>query len=1175
MFGSKYQKLVRNWLGLTLLLLLAFSGTQRVYAQLSKAQINGTVRDNTGAVIPGAKVLLRNVNTGIQTQAVTNDAGVYVIEQIIPGTYTLEASKDGFNKTELARFDLVVNQSSTFDIALSVGAASQTITVSAEGAELQTASAELGTVMTTEQISVLPIGRAILNLMQLTPGVSMSEVGGQSRVPSINGQMNRSSQLLLDDVSDTAYVYTNPAYFPFPEMVGQFKVESHNDTVLLGGVLGGNIQLVSKSGTNQFHGQVWEWEGNSSFNATNNAFAPGAKKARSQDHLMGGVVGGPVWIPKIYDGHDKTFFFVGYQREYNPATTQNYWRVPTDQELNNGDFSDLISSGCGNPIFDPQTERWDPTAAHGAGGYVRDQFPGNVIPTNRFAPGMVSFIKTLMPRAGAPINYGGTYCNNLYIHAPSNTNNRWISVRADHKFRDSDSIYGRFSTYLNHQTRYNYFQSLNYEYRAPVYQTAFGWTHNFGSKATLLVTYGTVVNYANDSATFASSSASKDLSSQMQLSSNIMAPSKDGHTYFPQYGILGWMGEYKQHNQDANDQHFRANYSRLMGRHLIQAGGEYHKLQYQYILAQTQISYGAGQTSRGTDGSFGSYTSTGNNVASFLLGLPSAASRRNSIESIPASTGEMGYYLSDAWKVSDKLSVNFGLRYDYSNLPSGGTEKDNNNHFGTMDFTKGVLILQSAPPSCATTGVAPCIPVQPTGASLPDHVVVSPNGKLLSNTAFNFQPRLGFAYRMDEKTVLRGGFGMFFDNYSGTTQMARNPIGTWPSVGYLSQSNNNIGDFAAGHPVYASDPLALNATMPATTPFPSNYTRSPLYGSWQFDPRWKNPYSYQYNLGIQRQITPVYLATINYVGSNNIRTDVGGAYNTATPGPTPPGHQLIERSPFPYMTIPYNYDRSIGHSNYNALQASLERRFTNGLALTLSYVWSKSMDLGSSGRFVFEGTSIQNPYDLRGDWSVSVFDMTHSTTLSYVYQLPWGTHQKYSTGNRAVDYVIGNWKLSGITYFRSGFPVNPTANGDIANNGNAWGYMRSNRVPGVSLYASSRSRSQWLNLNAFTLPTAYTYGTAGRNILRAPFVNNSNMSLVRQFPIRENLSFELRVETANTFNEVIYGAPNANVSALRTTTQPDGTIVPLPPDQQTGNYGKITGTAVGPRTMRIGGYINF
>jgi Carboxypeptidase regulatory-like domain len=1155
------RKKIGNWISIGLLLLLSFSGAQRVYAQLSHASINGTVRDSSGAVIPGAQVLLRNVNTGIQTPATTNDAGVYVIQNIIPGTYTLQASNEGFKTTDLARFELVVNQSSVFDLTLNIGAENQTVTVSAEGSQLQTASADLGTVITAEQISALPLGRNALVLMQLTPGVSMATVGGQARVPSVNGQMNRSNQVMYDDVSNTAYVYTNMAYFPLPEEIGQFKVESHNDTVLMGGVLGGTIQMVSKSGTNDFHGSVWEWEGGSSYNATNNAFAPGAPKPKSQDHKMGGIVGGPVWIPKIYNGHDKTFFSVAYQRELNPGTTQNWWRVPTDQELDNGDFSDLVNSGCGYSIFDPQTETWDPTAGGGAGGYVRKQFgvdtgTPNVIPTSRFAPGMSNFIKTMMPRAGAPISYGGTNCNNVYVHGPSNTNNRWISARIDHKFRDTDTAYGRFSTYLSNQEHYYGFKSLDWQSRNPVYQTAFGWIHNFGSKATLLVTYGTTINYADTTVSFVGADP-KDMASQMQLSDNIMAPAADGKSYFPMYGVLWWMGEYKEHNQDARDQHFRANYSRLMGRHLIQAGGEYHKLQYQYILAQTQVSYSGGPTSAGTDATDrGQFSSSGNTVASFLLGYADGVTRYSKSESIPASTGEMGFYASDAWKVSSKLDINFGLRYDFANLPSGGTEKDNNNKFGTMDFDNGVLLLQAAPPSCATTGKAPCIPVQPGGAVLPDHVVVSSDGKLLHNTPYNIQPRFGFAYRADEKTVLRGGFGMFFDNYSGTTQMARNPIGTWPSIGALSQAENAVGDFYNGRAVHANDPLSLNATMPATTPFPADYTQSPLYGSWQFDPRWKNPYSYQYNLGIQRQMTPVYLATINYVGSNNRRTNVGGGYNTASPGPTAPGHSLLERSPRPYMTIPYEYDRSIGHSNYNALQLSLERRFTNGLGLTLSYTWGKAMDLGNSGKFGFEGISVQNPYDLKNDWSVSVYDVTHSTTLSYVYQLPWGTGQRYSTGNRVVDYIVGNWKVSGITYFRSGYPVNPTAGGaDTANIGYPWWYERSNRVSGVSLYARNRSRSQWLNPTAFAMPDAYTFGTAGRNILRAPFVNNSNMAISRQFPIRERLSFDIRAETANTFNQVIYGAPDADI------TSP--------------TFGKITGTAVGPRTMTIGGYINF
>jgi hypothetical protein len=238
------------------------------YAQLANAQISGTVYDSSGALISGAKLRLTNQATGVVTTSTTNGDGVYVIQQILPGTYTLEAVMQGFTTTRLKPFNLVVNQSTVFDMTLSVGSADTSVTVEAVGAEIESASAELGTVLTTEQVEELPTGRSVQNLMHLTPGVSEIQTG-QSSIPSVNGQINRTSIFMLDGISDTAYVYSSMALVPLPEMIDQFKVESHNDSAQLGGVLGGIINQTSKAGTNVFHGEVWEIEQNSAFNARN------------------------------------------------------------------------------------------------------------------------------------------------------------------------------------------------------------------------------------------------------------------------------------------------------------------------------------------------------------------------------------------------------------------------------------------------------------------------------------------------------------------------------------------------------------------------------------------------------------------------------------------------------------------------------------------------------------------------------------------------------------------------------------------------------------------------------------------------------------------------------------------------------------------------------------------
>ena len=1118
------SEVVRKRLGfgylLAVLTVVSLFGLGRLCsAQVANAQINGTVRDSTGAAIPGAKVVLKNQDTGVSTESRSNGSGVYVIQQILPGHYTLEASKSGFTTTNIAPFSLVVNQSSVFDFNLSIGQSQETVTVTAEGSELESGTAELGLVLTEKEVEDLPTGRNIINLMHLTPGVSEIQTG-QSPIPSVGGQINRTSLFLLDGISDTAMVYSSMALVPIPESIDEFKVESHNDSAQLGGVLGGIINQTSKAGTNEYHGQVWEIEQNSAFNARNYFSLPG-RISPFKDHTIGGVLGGPVRIPKLYNGHDKTFFFVGYQFEESSAESQSLYRVPTALELT-GDFSDY-----GNPIFNPFS-----TTLNSNGSFSRMAFNQNKIPKGLLDPGMLYFAQTVLPTP-VVVNIKNTTANAIATN-PATSRTQTVTARLDHKFSASDTIFGRFSGSYAPQTSFYDIASEDYSYTANVDTTAFGWVHTFGAKASLSVQFGSLVYYANDGARFRNLPA--NFAANVGYSASFLASYENGQTYIPGFDVPGFFnsGEYYEHNQPADDLHWRANYSRLVGKHLLEAGGEYNKIGYTYRLGQSISSFSTNQTADPQN-----YGTTGDALASFLLNVPDSASRRDSIESIPAYAGEMGFYLQDSWKATDRLVVNLGLRWDYANLPSAGTPADNNNKMGDMDYIGGNYILQSLAPPCATAGKPPCIPT-PNGA-LPAHVIVSPTGKILQNTPANFQPRLGLAYRSDDKTVIRAAVGIFFDDFSGTTQLARNPIGTWPSLGYQAAANLNYPSSTQLTPTITGTNPLPSAILPGLSPFTQG-------DDYFFDPRWKNPYSYQYNVGFQRQLSSNFLATVNYVGSMSHRTDVGGRYNVApTPGPGDP----VLRYPFPYMPIPFSWDRSVGTSSYNALEVSVERRYAKGFALTVSYTFSKSLDLGSSGMFSIEGFSVENPYNLARDWGPSAFNIPHNLVVSWIYQLPFGTGQRLRTGSRVADYIVGNWQLNGIADIRSGVPVNVTVNSDIANTGN-FGYERPDLVGNFHL--KHPTTAEWFNTAAFRSPALYTFGDAGRDIMRAQFVHQFNMSVFRQFPIHQGVSADLRVEAYNVFNTVTFNAPDGE---LTDTT-----------------FGQVSSALAG-RSIHIGAYVHF
>ncbi|MBI4908295.1 MAG: TonB-dependent receptor [Acidobacteria bacterium] len=1102
----------------TFLLLIAMALPLR--AQLSFASINGTVRDATGAVVPAAEVVLKNLQTGVEKRTQTNENGIYVVLNILPGSYTLAVAKEGFSTSRLDQFDLVVNQSSVFDFALATGKVQDSITVEAVGAQVQNATAELGSVLTTKQVVDLPSGRNIQNLMRLTPGVT-AVATGQSSIPSVNGQINRSSMYMLDGASNQSTFFSNLALNPIMETVEEFKVQSHNDSAEFGGVMGGIINTATKSGTNELHGQVWHIVQNDAFNARN-TFNAAVNPLKV--HTFGGVAGGPVWVPKVYNGRNRTFFFFGYQYTQNHSPALSYFRVPTPANLN-GDLSDWPKQ-----IYNPLTTRANPAQA---GTFLRDPFPRNQIPVSMMNPGMVYFAKTVLP-APEPTPVAD---RNAINRAPNTSHSQTFNIRGDHQFSTRDTLTGRYTgTFSPGKAAINIPAMARASEARAVNVTA-SWVHTFGPSAMLQSQFGRVVQWAESYDQY--KSLPSDFTSKVGYSSNVLTPYSNGLKLIPGLNVANYYSSSENFTHQVNSDSYlgKVNFSKLFRSHNFKMGGEYTRVGWNSVIETSGVGFADAQTADPTR-----LGQTGGSLASFLLGIPDSATRRDIVESMPRFAGVMGFYFQDSWKASSNLTINLGLRYDRTFTPAAGTEKYNNNKIGDMDYQTGTYILQATAPPCSQVGKYPCIPT-PAGAAagwLPANVRVSPNGKILQDTTLNFQPRLGLAYRMGPKTAIRASSGIFFDNYSGVTQIARNPIGTWPSLGFQSAANLNYPTATQVLPsVPATNPLP-SASLPLADPFAQS--------AYFFDPNWKNAYSLQWNIGVQRQIGSRILTTVNYVGSGSHRTDVGGRYGMAVrPGPG----NFRERMPFPYMSVPVSWDRSWGNSNYHGLQTSLERRFGNGLAFTATYTYSKAIDPGSSGFFGVEGNSIQNPYDMHADRSISSYDVTHNSVLSWVYDLPFGKGKAIQSGNRIVDYITGNWQVNGIADLRSGVPVNVTVAGDIANTGNV-NYMRPDVVGDWRI--DNPTPQRWFNTAAFKAPAAFTFGSAGRNILRSQSVHRFDMSAFRKFPIRERIYAEFRAEAYNVLNTVTYNAPVADVSNI--------------------NFGRVLGAAAS-RSMQLSARIHF
>jgi hypothetical protein len=525
----------------------------------------------------------------------------------------------------------------------------------------------------------------------------------------------------------------------------------------------------------------------------------------------------------------------------------------------------------------------------------------------------------------------------------------------------------------------------------------------------------------------------------------------------------------------------------------------------------------------------------GDSFASFLLGLPDNASRRNVLETEHGGWVNGGYF-QDQFKISSKLTLNLGLRYDVTLWPIYGQAPAPDAYVGDVDYNNGTYILARVPAACSATVGFPCIP----GGTLPADVTVTThsNGSIYTNDHSDWQPRAGLAYRLTDKTAIRIGYGRFYDNWNAIIQLAQNYEGTWPDVGQLIANNlNHPGGTAAtiGNPFNLS---SGGVVYPAASPF-----LSAGFEDWYVDPgKYKMPYSDQWNVGVEQGLGNNIVLSLAYVGAHDLQLNEGTVGNTdPTPGTT---STEAARRPYPYIPVTF-YDKSVGQSKYNSFQFRLQQRETHGLTYIISYTFSKSMDKGCSGDFGAEGCETETPYNTNNDRSVSGFDLPQIFSGSFVYNIPVGKGKSFSTHHDAVDYIIGNWQLSGILTLHSGTPFDVTLNNsDAAGTGN--NVDRANLLMS-NPYASGQGPLVYLNPAGFGSPVQATatqagaFGNLGRNSLRTDPWHNLDVSLTRMFPIKERTNLQFRCDFFNFSNSVVFGGPQSTLGNA--------------------NFGIITGTA--------------
>jgi outer membrane receptor protein involved in Fe transport len=1109
--------------GVLLLTALLVPGTAR--AQTSMGGVSGTVTDAQSAVVPGATVTLVSDATNVQAVRQTNAGGYFNFVNVRPGTYTLTVELTGFNTAKISGFTVGVNETVSQNVALKIGAATETVEVTAQSELLQATSAALGQVVEEKVIRSLPLqGRNFTSLLLLTPGTNpvstaqgpQSETavnsfegnsgipGGQIANASIQGQQNRSKVYYVDGIINTSVRSGTYVALPDIDALQEFKVQSQSDKAEYGGVLGGVVNMTSKSGSNAFHGSVFGYGRNQNF-AARNPFRD-VRNGQAVEHpeykqaQFGVNVGGPIV-------QDKTFFFASYDGWRYRDKADIRLTVPTSRELN-GDFS---QSATGRVIYNPYTTRIE------NGRVVRDPFPGNIIPANLISPTMQAFLRAYMVQP----NVAGSVRDNFVANRDQSNDSNAFQVRLDHHFSSRDSIFVRWT-----ERRISAIiprGDLGFIEPDSINRNAGGgWFHSF-SPNVILEARGGIATQPTEDAPAQHPAGFEPLRGlnlpeldrfQGYIVSSIGAPWTG--TSGQAIPVLGVQGPRPRGNPNWN---VAADLTWLRGNHSFKFG--FQRLQISRLQKNQfgEITFAADQTRNPQ-----STANTGDPIASALLGLPTNI--RGFVPDfgfIDFKTATMSGYIQDQWQVKPNLTVNLGLRYDYVTRAVGNGDRTLQSG-PDMDTGEWLIALPEMPGVCErgapTVG---CLPAPLSTIQFKEFIrVTGERDSILPAIKDNLGPRIGVAWSVNPKTVVRAGYGLFWDSMVARSQYAQHQFETWGWPQFSGIDTGNINVEGVG-PLQRVDNIA---SLPFGAPRANPWTS----GNFFNDPDRKNAYSHQWHVEVQRQFTKNLMMGAAYVGSYNGRMEYAGrpqappvaAIDASGRRLTPAERDRLR--PWPHMTGTFTYSDDIGMAKYNSFQFKAQQRFSEGLSSMLSYTYSRTIDT-SSGWFNAEGgigsgATVQNWHDIDANRALSSYDIPHILTWATVWELPVGQGKRWLNSGPA-SWILGNWQLNWFLLARSGQPFTVTVGGDPANLGHT-GYSRANLVGDPNV--SNPTVDQWFNTAAFAVPVN-SFGNMERNSLRAPGFWNVDLGVQKNVPLGRDRSLQLRVEAFNVFNHINWGNP--------------------------------------------------
>lgn len=1060
-----WKRVARVWAFIPFLLLW------HAIAQETTATLVGNANDASGAAV--AEVLIRatNLSTNSSRETRTDQSGAYSLPFLPAGDYQITASVSGFQTQRVEKMTLAVQQTVRIDFKLAVGNVTESVEIAASAAVLQTENATVGTVIDSAKIVELPLnGRNFIQLAQLVPGVQPGTPGsitarrgrgsvGQSdasfgsTAASANGQRDTNDRFFLDGIETMDYDAVTYSFSPSIDSIAEFKVETSTYSAESGSAPGAQVSMITKSGTNALRGTLWEFNRNNVLTQSYDAIAQkDVTPARLNRNQFGANIGGPVVLPKLYRGKDKTFFFFNWESGYAAQGSNAGYRLVPPAAIRTGDFSGITNARTGVPIAikDP---------------FSGLPFPNNIIPTSRLSPQAVTFLQ-FVPQPNT-VNGAFNFLTTPFSAVPHQHN---YTARLDHTFSPRDILSG---SYVFNDT---------YEASIPVWggdqRNNLGRTQNVqGSeihtfRPSLINQFRTGWHRFNEGEVFGTTNnANFDIAGKMALPGVSRLPSEYGP---PSISINGPDGAYSVFDlQRQIGPRTRDNSIYQVLDTLSWQRGT-HSLKFGLEINRHHVGFQQARNPRGSFSFDGTYT--GSALADFMLGYVKSDGLNPTHTNTDLSDVTQAYYINDDWKITQRLTVNLGLRWDYY---APYTQSDD--RFADI-YQNGVTLTQIYTPQN------------------------SPYGRgLLQQNHKDFGPRFGFAYRPAflGEWVVRGGYGIYY------TPEISNAIFAMAEGAQATAGASVTGNLSGLPNVFFNDPFA-SATTVGSLPFAVSN-----------DQNMRDSYIQQWNVNIQRKLPGSVVLDVGYVGAKGTRLivtypDLNIPLQIVDPR-TPGLASLNARRPNQSFLRAVTGDKSIGNSIYHALQVKGERRMGHGFTFLTSYTWSKSIsgpsDIGGQvGGGYYIGAAL-NPYNQKADRSVSGFDLKHRFVGTLLYDVPF-----FRNLHGIGKYALDGWQVSTIMTFQSGFPTQVTSNLDTTGTGLI---SRPDLVPGQNgnLPSDQRTWKRWFNTAAFTQATYGTFGSAPRtNAFRLPGLINADFSTTKNFRITESRRLELRGEFFNLFN---------------------------------------------------------